>query len=165
MSVTSVEKDPEALTLTIETEHAAPIERVWELWQDPHLLEQWWGPPAYPATMVEHDLTPGGRVRYYMTGPEDVKHYGWWRIESIDEPHRIEFTNGLAGDDGEPVPGVQPMGGVVTFERIGSATRMTVLTQFVDTEQMEKMIEGSMEQGMSQAIGQIDALLELVHAA
>ena len=42
---------------------------------------------------------------------------------------------------------------------------MTVLTQFVDTEQMEKMIGGGMEEGMRQAIGQIDALLEPVHAA
>ena len=63
------------------------------------------------------------------------------------------------------MPGVEPMGGVVTFERIGSGTRMTVLTQFVDTEQMEQMIGGGMEQGMREAIGQIDALLEPVHAA
>jgi uncharacterized protein YndB with AHSA1/START domain len=73
MSVISVDKDPVALTLTINAEYAAPIERVWALWEDPRLLEQWWGPPTYPATMVDHDLTPGGKVRYYMTGPEGDK--------------------------------------------------------------------------------------------
>jgi uncharacterized protein YndB with AHSA1/START domain len=71
---------------------------------------------------------------------------------------------GLSGDDGEPVPGAETMSGVVTFERIGSGTRMTVLTQFATTEQMEQMIGGGMEQGMSQAIGQIDALLERDHS-
>jgi uncharacterized protein YndB with AHSA1/START domain len=133
--------------------------------EDPRKLERSWGPPTYPATFTRYEFEPGGQCRYYMTGPEDFKHYGWWRIDALDAPHRIEFTNGLAGDDGEPVPGAEPMSGVVTLERIASATRMTVLTQFVDTEQMETMIEGGMEQGMSHAIGQIDALLEPVHAA
>ena len=59
MSVTSVGKDSEALTMTITAEYAAPIERVWDLWADPRKLERWWGPPTYPATFVDHDLTPG----------------------------------------------------------------------------------------------------------
>jgi hypothetical protein len=57
------------------------------------------------------------------------------------------------------------MSGVVTFEPIGARTRMTVLTQFADTEQMEQMISGGMEQGMRQQIGQIDDLLGAAHAA
>ena len=57
------------------------------------------------------------------------------------------------------------MNGVVTFERIGSRTRMTVLTRFADVEQMEEMIGGGMEQGMRQQIGQIDDLLAAAHAA
>jgi hypothetical protein len=42
---------------------------------------------------------------------------------------------------------------------------MTVLTQFADTEQMEQMISGGMEQGMRLQIGQIDELLEPVRAS
>ena len=64
MTVTAVRKDPEALTMTITAEFDAPVERVWELWADPRLLERWWGPPTYPATVIEHDLSPGGRVHY-----------------------------------------------------------------------------------------------------
>jgi len=70
VTVTSVRKDPEARTMTITAAFAASTERVWQLWEDPRLLERWWGPPTYPATVVDHDLSPGGRVTYYMTGPE-----------------------------------------------------------------------------------------------
>ena len=77
---------------------------------------------------------------------------------------RIEFVNGLAGDDGEPVPGLEPIGGVVTFEPIATGTRMTVLCQFPDADVMEQLAMG-MEQGMSIAIGQIDAVLDPVPAA
>ena len=53
----------------------------------------------------------------------------------------------------------------VLNERVGGRTRMTVLTQFADVEQMEQMISGGMEQGMRLQIGQIDTLLEPAHAA
>jgi uncharacterized protein YndB with AHSA1/START domain len=165
MTVVTSSTNAEDLSMTMVAEFDAAPERLWNLWADPRKLERWWGPPAAPATFTRYEFEPGGQCRYYMTGPEGSKYYGWWRIESIDEPHRIEVTSGFAGDDGEPVPGVEPMGGVVTFERIGSGTRMTIQAQFLDTEHMEKMIAGGMEQGMSQAIGQIDALLEPVHAA
>ena len=165
MSVVSVDKDYDAHRLVVVADFAAPIERVWQLWADPRKLERWWGPPSYPVTFTRYEFEPGGQCRYCMTGPEDFKHYGWWGIESIDEPQRLEFKVGPSGDDGEPVPGAEPMSGVVTFERIGSGTRMTVLTQFTDTEQMEQMIRGGMEQGMRQQIGQLDALLEPVRAA
>ena len=61
MTVTNVRKDPEALTMTITAELDASADRVWELWSDPRQLERWWGPTAYPATVEQHDLTPGGR--------------------------------------------------------------------------------------------------------
>ena len=70
MTVTAVRKDPEALTMTVDAEFDASPERVWQLWADPRQLERWWGPPTYPATFTAHDLAPGGRVEYHMTGPE-----------------------------------------------------------------------------------------------
>ena len=60
MTVTSVQKDPEALTMTITSEYTADVKRVWQLWENPRQLERWWGPPTYPATFVDHDLEPGG---------------------------------------------------------------------------------------------------------
>ena len=61
MSVTSIDKDPEAF-LSLVAEFAAPIERVWQLWADPRQLERWWGPPSYPATVEDHDLSRGRRA-------------------------------------------------------------------------------------------------------
>ncbi len=70
MSVTRVDKDPNALTMTITAAFDAPVGAVWQMWENPRRLERWWGPPTYPATVVDHDLIPGGRVTYFMTGPE-----------------------------------------------------------------------------------------------
>lgn len=33
-----------------------------------------------PATVVDHDLRPGGTVNYFMTGPEGDQPHGYWRV-------------------------------------------------------------------------------------
>lgn len=159
MSVTRVHKDPEALTMTITSEFPAPIDRVWDLWADPRKLERWWGPPTYPATFVDHDLTPGGHVSYFMTGPEGDKPRGWWRVLTVEAPHRLEFEDGFADDAGEPDPDMPTMIIRVTLHEQEGATRMVVETTFPSKESMEQMISMGMEEGMTAALGQIDDLL------
>jgi uncharacterized protein YndB with AHSA1/START domain len=162
MTVISTTKDPDALTLTLVAQFDATPDRVWEVWEDPRKLERWWGPPTYPATFTRHEFIVGGESRYFMTGPAGETPRGWWRIDAIDKLRRLEFANGLAGEDGEPMPGVDPMAGEVTFETADGGTRMTTLTRFTDVEQMQTMLAMRMEEGMTQAIGQIDTVLSAV---
>jgi uncharacterized protein YndB with AHSA1/START domain len=164
MTVINTTKDEQALTMTLVADFDATPDEVWDVWADPRKLERWWGPPTYPASFPRHEFTPGGESRYFMTGPEGDKHFGWWRIERLDPPKRLEFANGLSGDDGEPVPGVPPMPGYVTFESVQDKTRMTAVIEFVDAKQMETMLGMGMLEGMSAAIGQIDDILEDVRA-
>jgi uncharacterized protein YndB with AHSA1/START domain len=49
--------------------------------------------------------------------------------------------------------------GYVTFEATDTGTRMTAVTRFIDAAQMQTMLDMGMQEGMTQAIGQIDAVL------
>lgn len=164
MTVVSSHTDPEALTLTFVAEFDASVERVWQVWEDPRLLERWWGPPTWPATFDRHEFVPGGRSNYYMTGPDGEKARGWWVITSIEPPRRLEFDDGFADENGEPVGDMGATHGVVTLEASEVGTRMTAVTTFESVEQLEKMLAMGMEEGMREALGQIDALLAEVRA-
>lgn len=160
MTVIAMHKDHEAKTMTITAEFDQPIERVWQLWADPRKLERWWGPPTYPATVVDHDLTPGGRVRYYMTGPEGEKSQGWWRVLAAKAPKHLEFEDGFAGDDGEPNPDMPTtITRVALDERDGGGTRMSLVTTFPSAKAMDQMIEMGMEEGIIGAMAQMDDIL------
>jgi uncharacterized protein YndB with AHSA1/START domain len=159
MPVTDVHKDPDALTMTITAQFDADAERVWEAWADPRKLERWWGPPSFPATFVDHDLTPGGRAAYFMTGPEGEKHHGWWRIEQVEPPRRLRFEDGFADAEGNPNEEMPTTIATVTIAEANGSTTMTIETKFASREGMEQMIEMGMEQGMSEALAQIDTLL------
>ena len=160
MTVTDVRRDPATLSMTITTEFDQRVEQVWQLWANPRLLEQWWGPPTWPATFVDHDLTAGGRIAYYMTGPEGEHAPGWWRVTAVDAPHSLEFDNGFANQDGsvdETMP-VMVMR-VALRERPDGGTSMAVQSNWSSLEAMERIISMGMEEGLSGAMGQMDALL------
>ena len=160
MTVTALRKDPEALTMTLDAEFDAPAERVWQLWADPRQLERWWGPPTYPATVTSHDLRPGGRVEYHMTGPEGDQPRGYWDIVEAEAPHRLVFRDGFANDDGTPNADMPLNEARVSIEEIGAGrTRMSIKSIFADTAAMEQQIAMGMEEGLKQAVGQIDAIL------
>jgi uncharacterized protein YndB with AHSA1/START domain len=160
MTVTDVQQDAEALALTVTAELEATVEQVWRLWADPRLLERWWGPPTYPATVVDHDLAPGGRVSYYMTGPEGDRVHGWWQVAETSPPKGLEFEDGFADAEGKPDPTKPVMTMRVSIqERPGGGTQMAIRTNFSSAEEMEQIVDMGMAEGMQAAMSQIDALL------
>ena len=159
MTVTSVDKDFDDLTLTLIADFDASPEQVWELWADPRKLERWWGPPTHPATFERHDLSPGGGVSYYMTGPDGERYGGWWQVTAADPPKSLEFTDGFANDDGTPNPEMPTTEVRMQLTEHDGGTRMELRSVFGTREQMEQLAEMGMEEGLKQAVGQMDALL------
>lgn len=160
MPVISVDKDVEALEMTVVAEFDATVERVWQLYADPRQLERWWGPPSHPATVVDHDLTPGGWVRYFMTSPEGDKYHGWWQVESVDAPRSFEVTDGFADDSGEPDPDMPTTKMRVDLtERDGGGTRVVILSTFPSAEALQQQLDMGMEEGMREAMSQMDDVL------
>ncbi len=160
MTVTDLRKDTQSLTMTLDAEFDASAERVWQLWADPRQLERWWGPPTYPATFTAHDLRPGGRAEYHMTGPEGDQPRGYWEVLEVDPPRSLVFRDGFANDDGTPNTELPETTARVAIEDIGGGrTRMTIESVFPSAEAMEQLLAMGMEQGLQQAVGQIDELL------
>jgi uncharacterized protein YndB with AHSA1/START domain len=160
MTVANIEKNHEDLTMTVTAEFDAPVERVWQLWEDPRQLERWWGPPTYPATFVDFDLIPDGDVNYYMTSPEGERFHGWWRFVAIKPPHTLEFEDGFSDNEGVRKP-TMPITTVVVnlSKRVDGGTTMTIASQWSSLDQMNKMMKMGMEEGMRGALAQMDALL------
>jgi uncharacterized protein YndB with AHSA1/START domain len=160
LTVIAVRKDPATRTMTLEAVFDAPAARVWELWADPRHLERWWGPPSYPATVDAHDLRPGGRVEYHMTGPKGDQPRGYWEIDQVQPPDRLVFRDGFAHADGTPNTELPMTVAQVTLEEIGGGrTRMSIESQFPTVEAMEQLVSMGMEEGLTEAVGQIDAIL------
>jgi uncharacterized protein YndB with AHSA1/START domain len=160
MSVTHVEKDPEALTMTVTAELDATVERAWQLWADPRQFERWWGPPGYPATVVDHDLRAGGQVTFFMTGDNGERHDSTWEVIAADPPRHLELRDADVDDDGRPNDGNAMTAMVITIEEHdGGGAVMAIRTHFDSRAGMEQVLAMGIEEGMCMVFSQIGAVL------
>ncbi|GGC54858.1 SRPBCC domain-containing protein [Hoyosella rhizosphaerae] len=159
MPVTSVTRDTEALTLTVVAEFSAPLRRLWDAYLDPRQLERFWGPPGYPATFTRHDGSPNGTSAYYMTGPNDERYHGYWKWVAVTPEKSFEVVDGFANPDGTPHDELPTSRTAFTFETVDNGSRVTTVTTFASLEDLEKLLEMGMEEGLQEAMGQIDDVL------
>jgi uncharacterized protein YndB with AHSA1/START domain len=165
MTVRSIDKNAEAKTMVITAEFTASIVKVWQLWADPRLLERWWGPPGYPATFEQHDLTPGGTITYFVSGPDGADRFdGTWNVVEVQAPTRLVVEDAIVDDDGTPSDGNSMNRMEIDIEAAGDKTRMILTTHFASLDGMEQEIATGFYEGLKACLSQIDALLAEVAA-
>jgi uncharacterized protein YndB with AHSA1/START domain len=159
MPITSVTRDTEALTMQVVAEFAADVQRLWNAYVDPRQLERFWGPPTWPATFTRHDAAVGGRSVYVMTGPKGEQARARWDWLSVDAGKCFEVLDRFATADGEPDDGMPTMRMRFDFEATQEGSRVTTTTAFASLADLEKVLALGIEEGMSEAMGQMDAVL------
>ena len=155
----TVDKDLENRTLTVVAEFDHPVEKVWDLYADPRKMERWWGPPTYPATVVRHELAPGGVVHYFMTSPEGEEFHGRWDVQQVDEPNRFTAIDRFATSDGEPDPTLPVTEMTYTFHPTDRGTRMECVSSYASLGDLQKVLDMGMEEGLTGSMGQMEAVL------
>lgn len=159
MPVTEVTSDLDRRTLTITAQFAAPVERVFAIYDDPRQLERIWGPPDYPATVVDHDLRPGGRVNYLMTGPQGEKFHGCWLVETVDAPTGFAFDDAFTDESFTVNPDLPVSRNVFAFSSADGGTRAVFTSTYATAEALQQVLDMGVVEGASGAINQIDELL------
>jgi uncharacterized protein YndB with AHSA1/START domain len=159
MPVTAVEKDLDALTMTVVADFPVPVHRLWDAYVDPRQIEKFWGPPGWPATFTRHDVAVGGRSEYYMTGPEGERSGGYWEFLAVEPGRSFEVRDGFTRPDGDPDGELPSMRMVYTFEPTDAGSRLTTRTFFPSLEELEQLLSMGMEEGMTAAMGQVDAVV------
>ena len=113
-----------------------------------------------PATFTRHNLAPGSRVEYHMTGPEGDQPHGYWEVLEADAPHRLVFRDGFANADGTPNTDLPMNTANLRIEEVGQGrTPMSIESVFPSAEAMAQVLAMGMEEGLTQAVGQIDAII------
>lgn len=93
----NVEKYP---LVDITRTFAAPVERVWEAWQNPELMKQWWGPENFSCPDARIDFREGGRSILAMQDPSGKIQYSSGTYEEIIPNQKIVTTDEFTDKDG-----------------------------------------------------------------
>ena len=95
-----------------------------------------------------------------MTGPDGDQPHGYWDVLEADAPHRLVLRDACANGDSAPNTDMPLNTLRVWIEDVGGGhTRMSIEIVFPSPEAMEQILARGTEEGLSQAVSQIDAIL------
>ena len=81
-------------------------------------------------------------------------------MDEVQPPHRLVFRDGFSNEDGTPNDELPMTTARVTIRDIGDGkTRLSIESEFPSVEAMEQLAAMGVEEGMTDALGQIDAIL------
>ena len=159
MPVTDITKDLDARTITITADFAAPVERIWQVYADPRQLERVFGPPDFPATVVQQELRPGGRMHYCMPGPVGERFYGIWEVTEVDEPRTFSFAAAFADESFTVNPELPVSENTYAFTEHEGGTRAVYTSRYASAEALQQVLDMGVEEGATTAINQVDELI------
>jgi uncharacterized protein YndB with AHSA1/START domain len=153
--------------MTVVADFAAPLQRLWDAYTDPRQIEKFWGPPSFPATFTRHDAFPGGKTHYFMTGPDGSTHGGYWDWIDVKPPQgpdsdtvaSFEVRDGFSNPDGTPNTDMPTGRMVFHFEPTDTGSRIICTSYFNSAEELAQLLEMGQEEGMREAMAQIDDVL------
>jgi len=144
--------NPDEPGITFQRILDAPRELVFEVWTQPQHIVKWWGPNGFTNTTQQMDVRNGGVWDSIMHGPDGTDYKNHIIYDEVMPPERLVYTN-VSGK----------FQSVVTFEKHGNQTRLTMQTIFGSAEQRDRIIKAvDAVEGGKQTLGRlVDYLAEM----
>jgi PhnB protein len=156
---TITQSDLEKKTLTIERRFNAPRSRVWQAYTEAALLDRWWAPEPYTAETVTMDFRVGGYWHYAMIGPDGARHFGRMDYQDIEPQNHYASVDVFCDENGIADDSLPRQEFVTTFVDEGKTTQVVVVASYDSVEDLRKVIEMGIEEGITRAQDQLEQLL------
>lgn len=118
------------------------------------LVRQWWTPQSFTEMLeCRADVRPGGTYRY-VTKTEHGEAAFSGHYTEVSPYTRVAFTQTF-----EPMAHAGHAEVVVTFEDLGTQTRLVSVETYPSKEALEMAFSSGMEHGVRETFDQLDALV------
>lgn len=85
----------------------APIAQVWDMWTDPALFKQWYGPMGMTVPVAEMDVVVGGTRKVCMEMKTPDRSMSMWFTgvyKEVSRPSRLVYTESMCDENGTIIP-------------------------------------------------------------
>lgn len=149
---------------TITRVFDAPRELVYRMWTDPKYVARWWGVRGSTSIVHELEVRPGGRSHIEMRSASGVVYPNHGEYLEVVENERIVYIDvhppAILAEQKVPI-GIH----TITFESIGSQTKITLNSRFESVEQRDRILRFGVKDGIGESLDRLEQLLhEQTHA-
>jgi uncharacterized protein YndB with AHSA1/START domain len=107
----------------------APVAEVWQIWTEPALIQDWWGPNGFTNIIEKMEVVNGGEWLFDMVGPDGTKY-----------PNRTVFREVIPYEKIVHEHFAPNFIAVITFESQGDQTKLTWYKLY-ETKELFDLVE------------------------
>lgn len=145
--------EPGKQEVFIVYEFEYPRPQVFDVFTNPSLISQWWGPNQYITDVDKFELKPGGLWRFVQHDADGNEFAFHGVYHDIERPERIVYTFEFEGMPGHVLLET------VRFEALQNKTRIIDQIVFQSIEDRDGMLDAGMIEGSKQSMQRISKLL------
>lgn len=141
----------------------APREKVFEAFSDCVHLNEWWGPRTWPLSYCKMDFREGGSWHYCMKGPnpEDMS-WGKAVYQEIRKPEFLSYEDHFSDQEGKVNKAMPSSLSSNSFTENDGKTTLTCSVTYASEEDLEKVLELGMVDGISETFDRLDEHLDRI---
>jgi uncharacterized protein YndB with AHSA1/START domain len=148
--------DKTAQTVFITREFDAPLDRVWDAWTKPEILDQWYAPGPMVCKTKYMDFEVGGRRFYAMISPEGQERWAIKEFTSISPKTNLKMWSAMADkDENLELPGSE---WDLNFSEQNGTTKVSMTIYNESLARLEKM-ETGFKEGIMMQMKNLEELL------
>jgi uncharacterized protein YndB with AHSA1/START domain/uncharacterized protein YdhG (YjbR/CyaY superfamily) len=143
----------------VEWEFYAPVEKVWDAWTRPEILDQWWAPKPWKARTKSMDFRSGGFWLYAMMGPDGQEVCGKADYQIVVEKKEFQAIDSFCDSDGIILKNLPQTKWQVYFIPQDQSTLLKMELIYKSTDNLEQNIKMGFQEGFTMALGNLDEVL------
>src|SRR5450830_183224 len=156
--------DMQKSSLTVRREFAAKRQLVWDCHTKRELLDQWFAPKPLTTKTKHMEFKEGGYWHYAMLTPDGQAY--WSRVDylTIHPIDAYSTLDGFTDENGIVNPDMPRSRWDVSFTDLKEHTLVTTVVHYNSPEDVQKVIDMGMIEGMTSTLERLDELLLTLRA-
>ena len=160
MSEMNLVAEPGKHAITFTRLFDAPRDLVFKTYTDRHAVPQWWGPGSHKTVVDKMEVKPGGMWRYVSRGPDGNEYAFHGVYHLVVKPAQLVSTFEFEG-----LPERHVSLETANFEtQADGGTRLTGISVFQSVADRDAQLKAGMEEGLSESMDRLAALLDELKA-
>lgn len=151
--------DKEQSRITVKREFAAKRQLVWDCHTRRELLDQWFAPKPLTTKTKHMEFKEGGYWHYAMIMPDGQAFWSRLDYQAIHPIDDYAALDAFCDEAGVVNPEMPRARWEVTFTDANAHTLVTTVVMYRSPEDVQKVVEMGMEEGMASTLERLDELL------
>ncbi|GLQ90766.1 SRPBCC family protein [Dyella flagellata] len=156
--------DKEKHSITVKREFAAGRQLVWDCHTKRELLDRWFAPKPLTTKTKHMEFKEGGYWHYAMITPEGESFWNRLDYQAIRPIDGYIALDGFCDESGVVNPDMPRSRWSVAFSDAQERTLVTTVVQYNSAEDVQKVIDMGLKDGMASTLERLDELLLTIGA-